>query len=285
MLPTEVARRTCVGCLGELTVGNDTKVANPWQLLPIPAVAICRFPSGSETPLKPLDEPLDILVVAPHPDDAEISVGGTMLRCRAEGLRVGVVELTNGEPTPHGSPEIRRKETAAATEILDLSWRYHLGLTNRSLENTLDAKRELAQVFRLTRPRVLLAPYWEDAHPDHVAASRLVDDARFWAKLSKSDMLGDPYWPPKIFYFWSIHLRIRPNPKFVFDISDVIEQKMAAIRCYESQFLVGKSQEFPAPLDDIQDRARYWGWTIGTAYAEPFACREEIGLTSFQAMI
>ncbi len=282
---TEDVRRTCVGCLGELTVGNDTKVADGWQLLLKHADSNCSVPSCWETLLKPLDEPLDILVVAPHPDDAEISVGGTILKCRADGLRVGVVELTNGEPTPHGSPEIRQRETAAATEILDLTWRYHLGLTNRSLENTLEAKRELAQVFRLTRPRVLLAPYWEDAHPDHIAASRLVDDARFWAKLSKSDMQGEPFWPPKIFYFWSIHLRIRPQPKFVLDISDHLDQKMAAIRCYESQFFVGKSQEFPTPLDDIRDRARYWGWTIGTSFGEPFACREEIGLRSFRDFV
>ena len=129
-------------------------------------------------------EPLDILVVAPHPDDAEISVGGTICRSRKEGLRVGVVELTNGEPTPHGSPEKRAAETAAATDIMDLTWRHNLGLPNRQLEATLDARRALAEVFRLTRPNIILAPYWEDAHPDHVAASALADASRFWSKLS-----------------------------------------------------------------------------------------------------
>ncbi len=233
---------------------------------------------------KPLEAPLDVLVVSPHPDDAEIGVGGTIVQCRREGLRVGVIDLTNGEPTPHGSPKTRAAETAAATRILDLDGRENLDLPNRSLQNTLEARRALAEVFRRTRPRIILAPYWDDAHPDHVAASRLADDARFWAKLTKTDMPGDPYWPPRMLYFWSIHLRIHPQPAFVFDISETIEEKMAAVRAYESQFLAGRSQKFPTLLDDVRDRARYWGWSIGAAYAEPFASREAIGLASFKAL-
>ena len=227
-----------------------------------------------------MTSPLDLLIVAPHPDDAEISVGGTILRSKQSGLRVGVVELTNGEPTPHGSPEIRARETAASTEILDLDWRENLGLPNRSLQDDFDSRRKLAEVFRLTRPGIILAPYWEDAHPDHVAASRLADDARFWSKLSKTDMAGEPFHPPRIYYYWSIHLRIHPSPAFVLDISDVIETKMKAIHCYESQLITGRSTEFPTLLDDIRDRARYWGWTIGAGYGEPFASREEIGIES-----
>jgi N-acetylglucosamine malate deacetylase 1 len=225
---------------------------------------------------------LDVIVVAPHPDDAEISVGGTILTCQAHGLRVGVVDLTDGEPTPHGSPEIRARETAAATEALQLAWRQNLGLPNRGLQNTLEARRLLAGVFRLTRPGIILAPYWEDAHPDHVAASQLTDDARFWSKLSRSDMPGDPFWPPKIYYYWSIHLRIHPQPAFVLDISQAIEGKMNAIRCYESQMLTGRPKEHPTVLDDIRDRARYWGWSIGTAYAEPFASRESLGIRNLK---
>jgi N-acetylglucosamine malate deacetylase 1 len=229
--------------------------------------------------------PLDVLVVAPHPDDAEISVGGTILRCKAQGLRVGVVELTDGEPTPQGSPEIRQEETQAATQVLELDFRHNLLLPNRSLQHTLEARRALAGVFRLTRPQIILAPYWEDAHPDHVVASQLADAARFWAKLSKTDMPGEAYWPPRILYYWSIHLRIHPKPAFVLDVSAVIEQKMDAVRCYASQMLAGRSQEFPSLLDDIKDRARYWGWTIGVAYAEPFASREEIGLSRLDALL
>ena len=133
-------------------------------------------------------EPLDLLVVAAHPDDAEISVGGVILSSVAAGRRGGVLELTNGEPTPKGTVELRAAETAAATEVLGVTWRGNLGLPNRSLQADLPARQQLAEVFRLTRPAVILAPYWEDAHPDHVAASQLVDDARFWSKLSKHNL-------------------------------------------------------------------------------------------------
>ncbi len=229
--------------------------------------------------------PLDLLVVAPHPDDAEIGAGGMLLRSKAQGLRVGVLDLTSGEPTPHGSLETRARETAAATEILKLDWRENLGLPNRSLEPTLAARRALAGVFRTTRPKLIFAPYWEDAHPDHIAASRLVDDARFWSKLSKTDLPGEPYWPPRILYYFSIHLRIHPKPAFVLDISEQIETKMRAIGCYESQFVAGRSGTFPTPLNDIRDRSRYWGWSIGVAYGEPFASREELGLTSLDSLV
>ena len=114
---------------------------------------------------------LDILVVSPHPDDAELGMAGTMMKCREEGLAVGVLDLTDGEPTPFGSPEVRRRETAAATRILGIAWRENLGPANRSLEATLEARAKLAAVFRRTRPRWIFAPYWIDAHPDHVAAT------------------------------------------------------------------------------------------------------------------
>lgn len=228
------------------------------------------------------DTPLDLLVVAPHPDDAEISVGGTILTCRQQGLRVGVVELTSGEPTPLGTPEIRAAETAAATRVMDLTWRGNLNLPNRQLVADLDARWKLAEVFRRTRPRIILGPYPTDVHPDHVAASQLVDDARFWAKLSRSDIPGAPYWPPQLFQFWSIHLRIHPKPAFVMDISSVIDRKMEAVRCYSSQLIEERSRAYPTALDDIRDRARYWGWTIHSAFGEPFASQEEIRVTDLR---
>ena len=230
-------------------------------------------------------QPLDVLVVAPHPDDAEISVGGTIVRCRRDGLSIGVLDLTDGEPTPHGTPEKRSAETRRATMLLDLSWRSNLSLPNRSLQGTLEARRSLAAVFRNTRPQVLLVPWWEDAHPDHVVASRLADEARFWARLTRTDIPGKPFWPPRVYYYWSIHLRVHPKPAFVFDVSDTLETKMEAVQAYESQVVTGRDQSFPTILDDIRDRARYWGWTIGTAYGEPFASREEIGIGTFAAVL
>src|SRR3981081_734905 len=101
---------------------------------------------------------LDYLIVAPHPDDAELGVGGTILLLRAQGARVGVLDLTGGEPTPHGSPEIRAPETAAASDLLKLDWRGTLGLPNRSLVSDLDSRHRLAGVIRQLRPRFLLAP-------------------------------------------------------------------------------------------------------------------------------
>src|SRR5204863_7884782 len=108
--------------------------------------------------------PLDYLVIAPHPDDAELGMGGTIALLLASGARVGVLDLTDGEPTPFGSPEIRRRETEAATAVLGLSWRGNLGLVNRRLEADLDARARLAGAIRQTRPRVLFAPYWEVFH-------------------------------------------------------------------------------------------------------------------------
>jgi bacillithiol biosynthesis deacetylase BshB1 len=228
---------------------------------------------------------LDLLVIAPHPDDAEIGVGGTLVKARVQGLKVGVVDLTSGEPTPHGTLEIRSRETAEATRILQLDWRENLGLPNRSLEATLEARRALASVFRLTRPKIVFMPYWEDAHPDHIAATQLTEAARFWSKLSRTDFPGEPYWPPRMLYYFSIHLRNHPKPAFVMDISDSIDAKLQSIAAYQSQFVTGRSPRFPTALDDIRDRARYWGWTIGTAYGEPFASREELGLASLAPLL
>ena len=170
--------------------------------------------------------PLDYLVIAPHPDDAELGVGGAILLLQSQGARVGVLDLTDGEPTPFGSVEIRRRETDAASAVLGLAWRGNLGLTNRRLENDLVARAKLAGVLRELRPRILFAPYWEDAHPDHIAAAALVEAARFWAKLTKTDLPGEPFYPQRILYYFSVHLRIHPRPSFVLDVTAHFETKM-----------------------------------------------------------
>lgn len=228
---------------------------------------------------------LDALIVAPHPDDAELGMAGAILKMIAQGLRVGVLDLTNGEPTPHGSLETRLAETVAATKVLGLQWRGNLGLPNRSLENTLDARRQLAIAIRRAKPKWLFAPYWIDAHPDHVAATQLVEAARFWAKLSKTDMDGSPHHPERIYYYYCVHLRHLPQPAFVLDISNQFEQKMNSIRCYASQFITGRSSEPPTFLDQLRDEAAYWGKMIGTRFGEPFASREPVGLKGFQELM
>jgi len=228
---------------------------------------------------------LDALVIAPHPDDAELGTGGGILKLLADGQRVGVLDLTNGEPTPHGTPEIRAAETDAATNVLGLTWRGNLGLVNRSLEATLEARHKLAGVIRQTKPRWLFAPYWVDAHPDHVAATELVDAARFWSKLSKSDIPGEPHHPERIYNYYCVHLKMTPQPAFILDISEYWEAKLASIAAYESQFITGREHLDPPFLDRLRDEAAYWGKTIGVKYGEPYTSREPLGLTNFGSLV
>jgi len=228
---------------------------------------------------------LDMLVVSPHPDDAELGMGGAILRFNAEGLRVGVLDLTNGEPTPFGSPEIRAEETAAATKLLGIDWRENLGLPNRSLEPTLEARAKLAGVFRKTRPKWVFCPYWVDAHPDHVAATQLIEAARFWAKLTKTDLPGLPHYPERILYYYCVHLRLVGQPAFVLDISEFWEKKLAVLQCYRSQLIEGRPQDPPTFFDRLRDQAAYWGWAIGARYGEPFASREPIGLRTLNGLV
>jgi N-acetylglucosamine malate deacetylase 1 len=227
---------------------------------------------------------LDYLVIAAHPDDAEIGTGGTILSLKAAGARVGVLDLTSGEPTPFGTPELRRQETEAATAILGLDYRHNLGLPNRALVADLDARRQVAEVIRELRPRVLLSHYWEDAHPDHVAASALVDAARFWAKLTKTDMRGTPHYPERIVYYFAAHLRQHIQPSFVLDVSEHHEKKMEALACYHSQFVDGRPAT-PSFFGELRDVDRYWGWTIRARYGEPFRCRENVGLRRLQDLV
>lgn len=228
---------------------------------------------------------LDALIIAPHPDDAEIGMGGTLLKMQREGLHVGVLDLTSGEPTPHGTEELRKQETAAATELLAIQWRENLGLTNRTLEASLEARARLANVFRRTRPRWLFAPYPIDAHPDHTAATKLVEDARFWSKLTKSELAGEPFHPKRVFFYFAMHLRAIIDPDFIVDISEDWETKLASLRCYESQFITGREGMQPTVLDQVETHAAYFGQLIGKQHGEPFTCREPIGLESLNSLI
>lgn len=228
---------------------------------------------------------VDVLVVSPHPDDAELGMGGTILRLKSEGWRVGILDLTNGEPTPYGSVEIRAAETAEATKVLGVDWRGNLDLPNRFLEPTLEARRLLAGYIRQLRPRWIFSPYWEDAHPDHVAACQLVEAARFWAKLTKIDLPGEPWYPERIWYYYCIHLRLIPRPAFIVDITPFWDQKLAAIQCYRSQFMTGTRAEKPSFIDRFTEQAATWGWAIGARYGEPFASREPVGLRSLRDLM
>lgn len=230
------------------------------------------------------EQPLDALVVAPHPDDAELGMAGAILRMKAEGLRVGILDLTSGEPTPHGSLAIRRQETEAATKVLGVDWRHNLGLPNRSLEHTLEGRRMLAGMFRRLRAPLIFAPYWTDSHPDHLAALEMIEAARFWSKLSKSDIAGEPFFPRRILHYYCVHLRVNLQPALVLDISPYWEQKQKALECFQSQFFVGREEQ-PTLVERLRDHAAYWGWMIGTRYAEPFTSREPVGLGSLRDVL
>ncbi len=131
----------------------------------------------------------------------------------------------------------------------------------------------------------MFAPYWVDAHPDHVAATELVEAARFWSKLTKSDIPGEPHHPERIYYYYCVHLKMTPQPDFVLDITPYWEQKLAALSSYQSQFVTGREHLRPTFLERQRVEAAYWGKAIGTEYGEPFACREPIGLSSMSTLI
>jgi bacillithiol biosynthesis deacetylase BshB1 len=232
---------------------------------------------SSQRPEEPIGvTTLDTLIVAPHPDDAEIGMGGTIARLIAQGWGVGILDVTDGEPTPLGTPSLRAQETAAANKVLGDPWRENLGLTNRSIEPTLANRRALAAIFRQVRPRLIFAPYWEDAHPDHTAVTKLVEDARFWSKLSKSDIPGAPFYPARILYYFSVHLNIVERPSLLLDISDQLEVKLAALGCYRSQLVDNQPAGRPSLIDAVSDRTRFWGQLAGVLHAEPFASREPV---------
>ena len=225
----------------------------------------------------------DVLVIAPHPDDAELGMGGTIALLLARGLDVGILDLTDGEPTPLGSTEIRSRETAAATLALGVRWRENLGLPNRRLRATLAARAALAGVIRRTRPRWLFAPHWIDAHPDHVAATRLAEAARFWAKLTKCDLPGEPWHPERIWYYGCVHLRAVRRPAFVVDISTTWAIKQRSLDCYASQFPTTAAA--PTVRQRVAAADAWWGSLIGATHGEPFWSREPVGLRGLTDLV
>jgi bacillithiol biosynthesis deacetylase BshB1 len=224
-----------------------------------------------------------VLVVAPHQDDAEIGMGGTIIALRKRGVRVVILDLSDGEPTPFGSVEIRARETKVASELLGVQERILLGLTNREIFDTVENRKKIAEVIRSVKPTVICAPYWEDAHPDHVQASALVDAARFYSKFVKTDLTHEPWYPRRELYFFSTHLRVKMQPSFVFDISEHLDRKISSIRAYESQFV--HNPRNTARLDEIRNEALYWGSQIGVKAGEPFVSKELVRVTSPQTFL
>jgi len=207
-------------------------------------------------------------------------MGGTIARLVEQGHRVHVVDMTSGEPTPLGSPEIRKRESAAAAKILGFE-RTQVGLINRQVVHDIPSRYKLAAVIRVHRPEVIFLPYPIDAHPDHVAVTKIGEDARFDAKLTKTEIPGEPWYPKRIIYYFCTHLRISFQPTFCIDISAQIEKKMSAVMAYESQFVLNKST-VPEMVKTI---AGYFGGRIGVGYAEPFFTYEVLGFSGLGELV
>jgi bacillithiol biosynthesis deacetylase BshB1 len=222
------------------------------------------------------------LVFAPHPDDAEIGMGATISALLSQGVRVVVVDLTDGEPTPYGSPEIRSKETQDASTILGITERRLLGITNRAVFDTVENRKSIATVIREYKPDILFAPYWEDAHPDHVQACALIEAARFYSKFVKTDMSFEPHYPRRVLHYFSTHLRPRFLPSFIFDVSGHLDRKVEAITAYRSQFVHHPGNT--SRIDAIRQEALFWGDQISVEAGEPFVCRESLRITEAKAL-
>ena len=218
----------------------------------------------------------DVMCVGAHPDDVEIGMGGAVASMVKSGLEVIIVDLTDGEPTPKGTHETRMSEAAKAASALGVKDRRTLSQPNRYLMDTVEARTELAEVIRETRPKTLFVPYPEDAHPDHVAASAITKAARFYAKFTKTDMAGEPHYPARIYHYMAVHMSVIREPSFVLDVSAQLDRELRALRAYESQFT--KNDDNKDVIAMVEQTARSWGSTIRVAAGEPFFALEPLGL-------
>jgi len=222
---------------------------------------------------------LDLLAIAAHPDDIELTCGGTLAKMVAAGYQVGILDLTQGEMGTRGSARIRAREAAAAAKVLGVQYRENLRLPDARLTPTYENKLKLAARLRALRPQTVILPYWEARHPDHYNTALLGYEACFLAGLKKLRLKGAPHRPFKILYSTMYSESARPT--FVVDISDFFAQRTKAVLCYQSQFKPKgeKAQErIQTRLEELLARVthivRHYGMLIGVKYGEPFLVRE-----------
>ncbi len=226
---------------------------------------------------------LDLLAIAAHPDDVELTCGGTLLKMAQRGYKTGILDLTAGEMGTRGTPETRTKEAARAAKILSVKWRGTLGVPDSDVQPSRQHKLRLATVIRQLRPKTVILPYWEARHPDHYHASTLGYEGCFLAGLKQLPLEGEAFRPFKILYSIS-YADVRPT--FVVDVTAQYEQRRKAILAFASQFRPKKSessknykkhQVFLA-IDRLEDQmnllARHYGEMIGVKYGEPFLQKE-----------
>ena len=222
---------------------------------------------------------LDLLAIAPHPDDAELTCGGTLLAMADRGYATGVLDLTRGEMGTRGTPETRAREAAAAARVLKLRYRGNLGIPDSDVQATRANKLAVAKVIRQLRPHTVILPYWESRHPDHYHASTLAYEGCFLAGLKKLALPGEAFRPFKVLYALGYTNHVRPS--FCVDITRQFERRKRAILCYQSQFRPrgqAKRSKVHLPLDQLQQEmdllARWYGRMVGVQYAEPFLVKE-----------
>jgi bacillithiol biosynthesis deacetylase BshB1 len=221
---------------------------------------------------------LDLLAIAAHPDDVELTCGGTLIRAAQQGYKTGILDLTRGEMGTRGTPETRRREAAAAARILGVKVRENLGLPDSALEVNQDYKLALAAKIRELRPHTVILPYWEARHPDHAAAGLLGYQGCFAAGLKRLAIAGEAFRPFKILYS-TLYAPVRPS--FVVDITAQFARRRRAILAYHSQFRPSKGarkSKVYLHIDDLEDEmrmmSRHYGQMIGVRYAEPFLVKE-----------
>ena len=229
---------------------------------------------------------LDILAISAHPDDIELSCSGTLIAHKTQGYTTGILDLTEGEMSTRGTPATRQKESAEASQIMGLSLRENLGLSDAKFDLSFENQLRVIKVLRKFRPEIILANALYDRHPDHVRAAELIEEAVFKSGLVKIETedekgIQSPWRPKKVFhYIQSVSL----EPDFICDISAHMEEKMAAIRVFKSQFFDPKSKEpntyisNPDFLKLIEARSREWGHRIGVSFGEGFVQRQSLGV-------
>lgn len=232
---------------------------------------------------------LDLLAIAAHPDDVELTCGGTLIKMARSGYGVGILDLTEGEMGTRGSMEIRRKEAAVAARLLGVKHRENLGLPDARLEMRIDYKLAIARRIRALRPRTVILPYWEGRHPDHYTAARLGYEGCFLAGLKRLDIEGEPHRPFKMIYSTTYDRTVRPS--FVVDISKEFARRFRAIMAYGSQFRPKRRERHSKvhiPLDRLVEQvhlaARFYGEMAGVEYAEPFLAKEVLQVEDIVAM-
>ena len=224
---------------------------------------------------------LDVLAFGAHPDDVELSVGGTLAKLANLGHRTGVADMTRGELGTRGTSRIRSREAQAAAEVLELKTRVSLGLPDAHLQDTSAARLKVIEQLREFRPGLVFTHHGDDPHPDHVATSRIVTAACYLSGLEKITTGQPRFRPDRIVYFRQSSL---PAPSFLVDISAFFEQKMRAIGCFASQLHDPGSDEpqtylsVPEFLPALKALNRHYGSLIGTSYAEAFHTREPLAM-------